>query len=534
MAKFPMETELSVSAPATGFPSSDEAVLGEETACQTPTSPRSVRRWEITAAALCIAIALYTAIMPVFRACLRVEVSYNEGWNAYNAEALAHHLFLYTARYAWTTVNYPVLSFYAIAQLSRLTHDFLFTGRVISLLSLAISGVFVGLTVRKLTGAVLPSILAGFWLIGVFCANAVHYVGANDPQLFGQVFFVAGLLVYVSRRQSLMALAAVAFLFVLGGCIKHNMIDIPLAVMLDLAFVSRKRLVQFSMIGAVLAALAILLNIRIGGPYFLAQILTPREYSPIRCLDRWAEYYPLIIVPFLCAGATAIRIIKSPSLRISSLLFLASLGVGIGFAGGHGVACNTFFSNTVAISILMGIFFEHARAASGAGVPLCSACASCSLVTRQRIFLRAGVPLVLFAWLFIPLASNDILSPFDYCPRLRSEETRFVQETAFLRAQPGPALCESLLRCYMAGKPYVYDPFNSTSLIRLGKLDQGVIVARIQAKQYGAIQLSSELSDPQLDDRFVKPIVDATIQNYSLDSHNRQCAIYVPRTQVKP
>jgi len=502
-----------------------EVLITEETGRKTPPSS-TAWRWEIASAAVCIAIALYTAILPVYRAFLMVEVSYNEGWNAYNAEALAHHLFLYTARYAWTTVNYPILSFYVIAQLSRFTHDFLFTGRVISLLSLAISGLLVGMTVRKLTGAVLPSILAGFFLIGVFCANANFYVGANDPQLFAQVFFVAGLLLYVSRRQSLVALAAVAFLFVLGGNIKHNMIDIPFAVMLDLALVSRRRLFQFSVMGAALVAIAIMLNIRMGGPYFIAQILTPRLYSVARIWRIWNLYYPPILLPFLAAGVTAMRIVKTPSLRIISLLFWISLVMGMGFSGGRGVSINVFFSNTVAMSILLGIFFEQVRAASDQW-------------PRQRVLLRAGVPLVCFASLFIALICNDILSPFDYCERLHWERARFVQQVAFLRAQPGPALCESLLNCYFAGKPYVYDPFNSTSLILKGKLDGSLIVAGLQAKEYGAIQFSTPPSlsseKPVLsEERFVDPIVEATDKNYRLGLRTKDGAIYVPRTPAKP
>jgi hypothetical protein len=295
--------------------------------------------------------------------------------------------------------------------------------------------------------------------------------------------------------------------------------------MLDLALVSRKRLLQFSMTGAALVVIAILLNIRIGGPYFIAQILTPRPYSMVESWRRWVEYYPVILVPFLAAGVTAIWIAKKDSLRILSLLFWTSLVIGIGFAGGHGVSINTFFSNTVAISILLGIFFVRLGEAA-------------ERWPRQRLLLRAGVPLALFAWLFIPLACNDILSPFHNYERFRGAQTRFVRQVALLQAQPGPALCESLLRCYVAGKPYVYDPFNSTSLIQLGKLDQGAIVARIEDKQYGAIQFDrSPLPDGRLLDtnqRFVNPIVEATARNYRSELSNDDCAIYVPRPAAKP
>lgn len=525
MAKISTGQDLSVSSPVESVLGFSSAVEGVEIR-EPSTPPGRVPGWEIGSAAVCIAIALYAAILPVYRACLLVEVSYNEGWNAYNAEALAHHLFLYTARYAWTTVNYPILSFYLIAHLSRFTHDFLFTGRVISIVSLMLSGVLVGLTVRKLTGAMLPSILAGFFVIGVFCANADFYVGVNDPQLLAQVFFVAGLLLYVWRRQSLGALAVVALLFVLGGNIKHNMIDIPFAVMLDLALVSRKRLLQFSIVGAALVSMAMVLNVRIGGPFFVAQILTPRLYAVGEIWKRWVEFYPTILIPFLAAIVTSVRIAKNPSLRIVSLLFWISLAVGMGFSGGHGVAINAFFSNTVAITILLGILFAQARTASERWPG-----------GWQRVMLRAGVPLVFFVWLFIPLACNDNLLFWKSCAKVEAAQTRFARQVALLRAQPGPALCESLLRCYVAGKPYVYDPFNSTSLIRQGKLDGGVILAGIENKQYGAIQFDrAPLPDGRLLDtnqRFVDPIVEATARNYRSELSNDDCAIYLPRQSAR-
>jgi len=40
---------------------------------------------------LCLGFALLTAIFPITRACFRVEISCNEGWNVYNTVALVNH-----------------------------------------------------------------------------------------------------------------------------------------------------------------------------------------------------------------------------------------------------------------------------------------------------------------------------------------------------------------------------------------------------------------------------------------------------------
>jgi len=195
---------------------------------------------------ICACLALATAIVPFVRAFFRVEVDYNEGWNVYNASIVADYHLLYREKYAWTTVNYPMLSFFIQAQLHRLTHDYLFTARAVSVLSLTCCSVLVGAIVRSLSGSWQASTLAGFYCLALFCTDADIYVGMDDPQMFAQVFFLAGLLVYLWRRESLLAIACAALLFVVGGCIKHNPIDFPLAVLLELALISLRRALWFS------------------------------------------------------------------------------------------------------------------------------------------------------------------------------------------------------------------------------------------------------------------------------------------------
>jgi hypothetical protein len=98
-----------------------------------------------------VTIALLSAVYPFARAFYRIEINYNEGWNVYNAQAARSHLLLFDRPYGWTTVNYPLVSFYLIGYLSKLGEDYLLTGRMISLVSLAASCVLVGVIVMKLT-----------------------------------------------------------------------------------------------------------------------------------------------------------------------------------------------------------------------------------------------------------------------------------------------------------------------------------------------------------------------------------------------
>ncbi len=477
-------------------------------------------RWELLATAGCVAIALYTAIFPVYRAFFLVEVSYNEGWNVYNAWMVAHHLPLYGSPAGWTTVNYPALSFYLIAQLNRLTHDFLFTGRALSILGLAVTSVCVGFIVRRITGSVLPALLAASYCIALFCSNANSYVGADDPQLLAQAVFAAGLLLYIFRRESDIALIGVAFLFVLGGSIKHNQIDFPLAVIFDLYLLSRRRARNFCLVLMALAAVALYVNAAIGGRFVVERILTPRLYSPMHMLKEAGEYYPPLLIPFVAACATAIKLRHDRHCRVLSLFFVISLFVGLFFSGGSGVSFNAYFSNTVAIAILLGIFFSDLRQV--AHWPM-----------GKRSLYTAGIPLLFFLWLLIPMQCNEILWPVANWRKVHEVQARFVAQVDFLRAQPGPVLCESLLRCYMAGKPYTYDPFNSTSLIHAGRLDANVFVERIRKQGFAAIQFkdppAASGQPSAMPERFVKPILNAAAENYRVAWVNKDCTIYVPK-----
>jgi hypothetical protein len=71
----------------------------------------------------CIAISFWTAAYPFSRAFLKTQITYNEGWNAYNAMKVAEHQPLYPSAYGWTSVNYPALSFHLIAALGSLDYS---------------------------------------------------------------------------------------------------------------------------------------------------------------------------------------------------------------------------------------------------------------------------------------------------------------------------------------------------------------------------------------------------------------------------
>jgi hypothetical protein len=468
---------------------------------------------------LCFFVVLYAAWMPFYRATLRLEIKYNEGWNAYNAEAMASHSGIYPVRYGWTMANYPVLSFATLAGLGELTHDYLFTGRMLSLLSLLASCVLAAAIVRRLAGSSRAGLLAGLLCLTVFCANADGYVGMNEPQMFAQIFFMAALYLYIAGGEGPVTLVLCALLIVIGGNVKHNLLDFPLAIAIDLGLRSRRRLALF--VGALVgfAALALPMNIYLGGPHFVDQMLVPRRYTISRLLQSTWDYYMPLLIPMVAALVAAMQSWRVPQRRVLAILFACSFGLGVFFAGGDGVSINTFFSCTLTMAMLIGLFLHSCAGLETSPTP-----------ALRRLALAA--PLALFAWMLIPMASNDIFWPRENLRQLQAARQRYSEQVALLRSHPGPALCESILRCYDAGKPYFLDPFNATSLIEFGRLDENVLVQGIRHQQFAAIQFNRP---PQPDgmpepasERFTQGVLEAVRDHYRLARADKDCAIYVP------
>jgi hypothetical protein len=462
--------------------------------------------WLVLAALLGFVLFSLTGI--VVRAFSHVESIYNEGWNAYNAQAaLAHHLYPY--KFGWTTVNYPFLSFYLIGHLSRFFGDPVLIGRMLSLFSLLACCACVAAIVKNLTGRWSGGIFSATYSLWIFIVMAIGYVATNDPQPMALACILLGLLLYIRAPESNRTVLAVAFLFVLGGNIKHNLLAAPLVVFIDLLIRSRAKAARFAVFGVLLLAASFFANQWAGGPYFTAQLLTPRVYSASKLMSCVQILFP-VLVPLILAAVWSVRNLCDARFRIVALYFFISLPMGIALYGGGGTTVNMFFDCFLSVAIILGLLLDR-------------------VWQSEAVWLRKGgswrwaVPLVLFQ-----LPCTEI--PPVHLHPLMAEKKEFTAEVNFIAAQPGPALCESLLRCYYAGKPYLIDPFNSTSLVRLGKLDGNEWVQRIANHEYGAIQTYAPVTlMDRPNARFPDAVLDAIDRNYKVAVQDAKTVIYIPR-----
>ena len=473
-----------------------------------------VADWPVLA--IILVFSVFTLVGPVARTFSHVEWNYNEGWNAYNAQAAARHLPLYSSKYSWTTVNYPIVSFYVVGHLSHFLKDPVITGRLISLISLLLSSIFVALIVKKLTGNWGGAIFGASFCLALFCTTASGYVGMNDPQMFAHPFFLVGLLLYLGGPSSNGMIFAITALFVLGGNIKQNLVPAPLAVLIDFLVVSRTKAMRFILFAIVLLSASIAINMLVGGPFFISELLSPRHYSFVWALRFLPAYEPLQ-VPLIISIVWSIWQMRTEKFRVIAIYFFSSLVIGIVFGGVGGVSLNTYFDNFLAMSIIMGLFLDSVWQ-----LPIPH--------FQKGNLWRWAPPLLLSVALPFMLRGSPYFNLPKYLSQLPAKERQFEAEVSFLTAQPGPAICESLLRCYYSGKPYLFDPFNSTNLVSFKKLNGQEIVRQIAEKRFGAIQTYApvtELARPY--ERLPNDILDAIDRYYQISWRDSDCVIYIPR-----
>jgi hypothetical protein len=123
----------------------------------------------------------------------------------------------------------------------------------------------------------------------------------------------------------------------------------------------------------------------------------------------------------------------------------------------------------------------------------------------------------------------------------RKRQEVFLTDAKFIAGKQGPAICESLLLCYVAGQPFILDPFNSRQYILSGRLDQGELIGRIAAHEFAVIQLRADICDDpttpschilhyrQKVDRFTDEVLYAIDQYYEVARRSTFGSFYVPK-----
>ena len=108
-------------------------------------------------------------------------------------------------------------------------------------------------------------------------------------------------------------------------------------------------------------------------------------------------------------------------------------------------------------------------------------------------------------------------------------------------------MCESLLLCYEAGKPFEYEPFSVRDQLKTGRLHEEDVLQLLRTHHFQAVQialrsdeedlkefdlrtsLSSDQKEPDKERRFIPNFMKELLEDYQLSKRTSEMAIFCPK-----
>lgn len=450
----------------------------------------------------CVA-GLYLAIALIPQ---HIPLDPNEGWNAYFAQAAMGHGVLYPPASSLMVNNYPPLSFYVVGTVGILTGDAIIAGRIVSLFSFFAVVSLIVVTAREMGASFRAALFGGLLFAGMLLVGS-DYVGMDDPQLLGEAVALAGLFVLVKGPRTIFVAVASAALFVVAGFIKHNLIVMPLASAIWLVLYDRRGAVRFALAGAAFAALGLIVFRVVTGVSLLAQLDSARSYSWAAAATNAWSWLGLAFAPL--AGAALLPVLdrNNPTVRFVVILTIIGAVAGYWFLGGAGVDVNAMFDADIALAFASALLLARLKTVS----PQLDGIAAAVL----------AAPLAIALWL---AWTPDWLTRDFWLDHGADDAATAEGDIAYLKAHPGPALCETLALCYWAGKKAEVDVFNMGEAYKTGARSDDGLVGMLNDKYCAAVQFETLSPFP------LTPRVDAALMaNYRVDHLDDDGAFLVPR-----
>ncbi len=455
------------------------------------------------------------------------EVNYNEGWNVYNADRLINGEILYDGNY-WRINNYPIGSFLIIAGANLLIHNLLLSGRLVALISFVAIGVCAAMAVRRFGGGRTDAVFGAACAMGFCYLVAPAWITVDDPQTLGEAVMLAALVSYIARPPDRLNLLRTAFLVVLGGFIKHNLLAIPIAITFDLAIRSPRRLPLWLASCAGSAAGFLGLTQIVAGGEFIDHLMSPRLFSGYGARYHLMKYLRLFKFPLAAVTLTASLVpIDNRTILVAwGAISIISATILSGF---EGTSYNMFQDAAVFLGVAAGVVISDLRRSEMRG--------------RLTRVVASALPF-LVAQPILARAPDTAVQAYDWRGLLDSDRKRqevFLTDAKYVADRRGPSICESLLLCYVAGQPFILDPFNSRQYMLSGKLDRRELIRRIAAHEFSVIQLRADICDDPMTsschilhyrqkvDRFTDEVLYAIDQYYEVARRSTFGSFYVPK-----
>ena len=417
---------------------------------------------------LLYAIAILAFTWPVYRAFLNIEITDNEAWNAYFADAAMGKMPLYPSTAQLITNNYPPLSFYIVGLAGRLIGDPVLAGRLLSLISVIAIATAIALSVRRLGGTQVAAVISAAFYIAMMSRFFRSYVGLNEPQLLSHAIMAFGFLAFLGARSRDRGYVMPVLVMAFAGFVKHNIIAMPLTAFAWLAMNRRREALKCLCVAAVVIVTGIAICYVSFGRDFFLNILAPRHYSLKKAIRSYKDlqWVSVGLVACVCNGCARWH---DRSVRLCTGLIAIALAAFFLERTGDGVWTNAQFDLVIAVAIGLGLAYTQ--------VPLWPLARRFPPTVAQAILL-----LVVCARLLVPKELEPIRLLVDrrFKNEIAIREQAMADSVERVRKTPGDVLCPMLIS-YRAGKPFVIDNFNAKQRMSAGALPEDAVTARVAA-----------------------------------------------------
>ncbi len=444
---------------------------------------------------------VWLAIEPLVLLPLHIQRNYNEGWGALFTDIAMSGGDLYPPPGALISNNYPPLSFYIVGALGPLIGDHVIALRLIALVSYLAVTACVWRAVLVMSGSRRWALASGtlFLLYGVSVFR--DYFAMGDPQWLAHAVATPALVLLLRRPVSELPardIVVACLLMLVSGLIKHNLLALPVATTVWLAWHDRRRLTIWLAAGAAGAGVALAA---------LYGLYGSDVFTSVAGHHRLLQFGNLVYLPWeqralLPLGVGALLLLRrwrDPRARLVLIFALVAGAWGVFQRVGVGVAYNAQFEMFIALTIAAGAGMA-AVDADGVRWPLSA-------------WLRPATVLVLF----LPLALKSGMMMLDAPARLArmpDDLARWQALNAAVAASPGPVACFRLAVCYWTGKGFELDFFNYGQQLYAGVSSPAEFESLLRSHRLRLIVVARKMLGPNELPVFPRPSVDAMLRYY--------------------
>jgi hypothetical protein len=392
---------------------------------------------------------------------------------------------LYPAMDALISNNYPPVSFFVIGFLGRANANPIFAGRVVALASLLL--VTLNVIVWLRTNGVRPSIALGTGATFIITMDALApgYIAQNDPQWFGHALMTTGMVVLWRNPQSAARLATAGTLLLVGGCIKHLLLPLPVSLGVWLWSKDRRAFWKCLALMGALGLLLLTVTFAAYGNNVIEGVLGAPRRLTVKRPFLVAETVLGSLLPFLWFAATLLRKYRSCSAAQFALNYLGIATIVAALvSAGDGVWVNAAFDIAIAGGLSTGLALEDITARLS------------SSRSRHAILLCGSVVAGL---IFVISAATSLRINIQRLHALPAKIEANAADIEFLRQHDArSAACESLALCFWAGAPFSLDFFNFGQKLKTGRVPMAVCSQLFDGRRFTVLHLYSPTNSDAL------------------------------------